>query len=298
MRRTARINDPINRRSRRSGFTLIQLLVVIGILVVLMGLLLPAVLKAYRTGVRTRMQADLHLIEMGLEAYKQDCGDYPRLIDPPPNPTTPTTAMPPNWLDSQQDRGARLLCRAMLGPAPGPDPANPGVPRNGEDGADGPGFRARRLTNSGKVYGPYLQADKFVLGGTDKLLFTDAVILDSNRAPILYCPAAPGLRASNPTVLYVQFVNPAVVNPQAAIKPVYNAFDNANYLPVGEMQYIMGDRNNSGFLENATITTPAESPSTNAPFLLWTAGADGIFGRLKNKTDDVTNFEIPPDVRK
>src|SRR5438067_3703184 len=107
---TRRIPDPpsichlsftiCNARARRRcrAFTLVQMLVVIGIIVTLMALALPAILKAYGFGIRTRTLSDLQLISTALEAYKQDFGDYPR-ID---NDNTPGQL---NWLP---DRGARL----------------------------------------------------------------------------------------------------------------------------------------------------------------------------------------------
>src|SRR5947207_391259 len=71
-------------RSRRDnnapgGFTLVELLIVIGIIVLLGALLLGAVMHARMSARATRMAADLQAIAMGLEAYRHDFGDYPRL---------------------------------------------------------------------------------------------------------------------------------------------------------------------------------------------------------------------------
>src|SRR4051812_6524170 len=66
-------------RSRRSmGFTLVELLVVIGIIMTLAAILLPALNTAYRNASRARMAGDLQAIVTALEAYKADFGDYPR----------------------------------------------------------------------------------------------------------------------------------------------------------------------------------------------------------------------------
>jgi type II secretory pathway pseudopilin PulG len=260
---------------RRRAFTLIQLLVVIGIIVVLIGLGLPAILKAYNTGLRTRTEADLQTIAQALEHYRTDFGDYPRFDDD-------NTA---NGLNTFSDRGARLLCRALIGP--GPAISNPAGAYGG-DGADGPGFRVRAGTG-GKTWGPYIQPDKFTLGGTDKVNYADATINDRNNKPILYYPAAPGVGITSPGG-YVSVINPGTIYPS---RPVYNGFDNGGVLSVKELQFILGDRNNSGFID------PGETAVTTTPYLLWTAGADGIYGRdSKGKTDDITNFDIPPDLRK
>jgi hypothetical protein len=94
-------------------------------------------------------------------------------------------------------------------------------------------------------------------------------------------------------------------------RPLYNAYDNAgigkppvtvNLMTTTELQYILGDHNTNGQID------VGESAATGLPYLLWSAGADGIYGRKPaslgmspqpgDKTDDVTNFDIPGDVRK
>src|SRR4051812_12379949 len=112
----------------RRAFTLVELMVVMGIIALLAGLLLPMLFRSLRQGKRIRLAADLQALEAGLNAYKTDFGDFPRFpmgFDP----TNPDTAT---------DRGARLLCRALLGPGPAVGAAGTAF-----DGADGPGFRVR-----------------------------------------------------------------------------------------------------------------------------------------------------------
>ena len=86
---------PKNRR----GFTLVELVVVMGVIALLAGLLLPMIFRAQRAGKRTRLAADLQTIETGLNAYKTDFGDFPRF---------PIGYDPAN-LDVAPDVGARLL---------------------------------------------------------------------------------------------------------------------------------------------------------------------------------------------
>jgi hypothetical protein len=78
------------------------------------------------------------------------------------------------------------------------------------------------------------------------------------------------------------------------------------------MQTIMG-ANSAGYID--LTATPPGKPTTTQQYLLWTAGADGVFGFGVNpqtgqpwkptdpgysslKTDDVCNFDIPANLRK
>src|SRR5438046_1418118 len=56
----------------RRGFTLIEILVAIGIIVLLAAIAIPAVIHAWRAAQKTRVAADLQSISAGLEAYKLD----------------------------------------------------------------------------------------------------------------------------------------------------------------------------------------------------------------------------------
>lgn len=114
-------------RARR-GFSLIELLVVIGIILLLLGLLLPMVLRAIRSGERTRAASELQSIAAALESYYQSFGDYPRSSD--------LTTF----------KGSQVLLEALISP-------------RDDDGQAGPGFRKRG--NQGPVYGPYLPPEKF-----------------------------------------------------------------------------------------------------------------------------------------
>src|SRR4051794_38088896 len=63
---------------RRAGFTLIEILVAIGIIVLLMSLAAPVIMSSYRRARAVKTAADLQAIAAGLEAYRLDFGDYPR----------------------------------------------------------------------------------------------------------------------------------------------------------------------------------------------------------------------------
>ena len=81
---------------RRSAFTLIEMLVVVGIIVLLVGIAAPLLYKAYKSATVARTKADLAAISTALEAYKADHGDYPRVSVP--------------------ESGAAILGKALMGP--------------------------------------------------------------------------------------------------------------------------------------------------------------------------------------
>jgi prepilin-type N-terminal cleavage/methylation domain-containing protein len=166
---------------RRSGFTLVEMLAVIGIIVLLVGILLPTIMSARRNAERNAVRMELQTIALALEAYKADFGDYPR---------------PPN-----DKRKYRVLAWALIGPygttaGLATDPLNSSKPI--VDGADGPGFRTvwDPATQKGsKVWGPYLAADKFRVATKEVNLDFPTTpldlwwdILDRYGSPIEYFP--------------------------------------------------------------------------------------------------------------
>jgi prepilin-type N-terminal cleavage/methylation domain-containing protein len=149
--------QPIFRSANARGFTLVELLVVIGIIALLAGLAIPLIMRAYGSAERTRIAGDLQAIATALQAYHDDHGDYPR----------PTGTQP----------GSQILAWALVAPAP-----------ENVDGANGPGFRIR---SQGRVYGPYLAPDRFGLQQATAGVDTTYELMDRKGFPILYYPASP-----------------------------------------------------------------------------------------------------------
>lgn len=268
---------PRRRRGASGGFTLVEMLVVIGMIAVLAAIIVPAVGTAMRHARRTRMAADLQTIASALEVYKQDNGDYPRVNSGPPNPVT----------------GAQVLCRALYGPG-----------NAAQDGHDGFGFAVRQ---GGQVFGPYLRVGQFKIGdpnapdsATPNPL--EMCLLDGNNKPILYYPARPG------PVILAGTINGASTFISGGSQSVFNFTDNylappKDYVSNSQFMAVMGDLDLDGKI------MASETAASTGPFVLWTAGPDGKFGppddqlvtgggasgRTKNaalvaKCDDVTNF--------
>src|SRR5258708_4856086 len=143
-----RYNHNIPRR--RAGFTLIEMLIVAGILVLLTALSLAALVHVKKSAAKIRIKSDLALIDTALTAYKDEFGNYPQFADPATDiVASATNSGGSTWLDNRPYRGAVLLCRALIGPN---NAVGTATDINAFDGADGPGFRTRGTT--GKVYGP------------------------------------------------------------------------------------------------------------------------------------------------
>ena len=63
--------------SRKQGFSLLEVLVVLTIGAILAGLILPVVQKARQRGLITKTRATIAAIETALSLYETDFGDYP-----------------------------------------------------------------------------------------------------------------------------------------------------------------------------------------------------------------------------
>src|SRR6266480_776180 len=75
---------------RECGFTIIELLVVISIIIILAGLILSTVGYVQKKGARSRAEAEIAAISAALESYKADNGIYPT--------DSNTTALKPNTM--------------------------------------------------------------------------------------------------------------------------------------------------------------------------------------------------------
>ena len=162
--------------------------------------------------------------------------------------------------------GADVLGAALIGPL-----------AVAVDGKDGPGFR---VITGGKAYGPYLQPDRYTLNPVGGL----QILNEKDGQPILYYPASP--KKPNITIAggYLA-VNAGLV------RPLYDYGDNSTVgtppLPIAAMRQLLGDLNNNGAID------PGEKAAFDGPYILWTAGRDGIFGfDTKLLTDDIANVDF------
>ena len=97
-------------KSKKTGFTIIELLTVMSIIVILISLLLPSLAMVRRFAKEVKQRAQFRSISAALEMFHKDWGDYP-----PSAGTTDPIDQP--WLDenNQWYCGAMMLCEAMVG---------------------------------------------------------------------------------------------------------------------------------------------------------------------------------------
>jgi len=245
---------------QNAAFTLVELMVVIGIIMLLMGMLLYGVHAARVRATQAKMAGLINAIQNAIMTYQQDMADYPYSHFTRDNPRTS--------VNDTTLAGAELLVRAII--APGPE---------SEDGYDGPGFR-KRFTASGnwvgRKYGPYLELTKLNIGPVRTTGGGDSqkVIRDSKDNPILYYRAnAEAFRNAGEDI---------------KVRDIYRMQDNQRVTPGSRGAFDDNLESFERYMARKYINGGRRSyPYNPESFILIGAGLDGIFGT----EDDLTNFK-------
>ena len=93
-------------KAKRSGLTVVEILVVVAIISLLAGLLLPAVSTVKRMAREAKQRVQFTAIDLGLATFKSDYGDYPPSDRIHWSEDTP---------EAQNSSGAQKLAEALLG---------------------------------------------------------------------------------------------------------------------------------------------------------------------------------------
>jgi len=64
-------------RSTRTGFTLIEMLIVIVVISILALIVIPRLMGAGRKAKEAALRGDLHQLRNAIQQFEADCGDYP-----------------------------------------------------------------------------------------------------------------------------------------------------------------------------------------------------------------------------
>ena len=278
-------------KRERKGFTVVELLIVLAIIALLVGILLPALTAVKEAAKNAKQKAQFATIDMGLQAFRNDQGDYPpsdgwdyagggalpycgaqklaeALVGWDMLGFHPKSDW--NW-DGRTDAGLYvydandpLLLDQRKGPYLDLESAN--VFRLGDISARYPGL----YRNTGS-----LAPDTFVLCD----VFTDRTVRMPNGetvkagAPILYYKA--DVSGRQLTQIYDARDNDSLVllkeNVDNRVQPLADPASNYQYF----YEYIRDPK-----------VTARPRPYRSDSYILISAGPDGLYGT----SDDVTNF--------
>ncbi|OHB72874.1 MAG: hypothetical protein A2Z25_05205 [Planctomycetes bacterium RBG_16_55_9] len=276
---------------RKTGLTIVELLIVLGIIAILVGLLVPALSAVKNMARETKQKAQLSTIELALAAFKNDYGDYP----------------PSSWTPAELTGdycGAQKLAEALLGwDLLGFHPKSAwradGLDVGGGTGTYDPA-QTRDLDADGtpdtlnERKGPYLElatVNAFKLGNlfpSGLLAPNTYVMCDVFNWRKVVLPNASTAKAGSPILYY------RANTTRKLIGEIYNALDNDALvqmkLQMDGKDHPLGRQNNLyEFFYNYIRDPKIEArpwPYRPDSYILISAGVDGLYGT----NDDVKNF--------
>lgn len=278
-----------------NAFTLVEILTTMAIIGILLAVLIPALNEVGKSALIVKQKAQFHTIEMGLEAFRTDRGDYP-------SSAWSTTAYG-NYSASQR------LAEAMVGrDGLGFHPES--LSRWDGNGLDGGGnpfalyapaintlTPAEKNANFKLRKGPYLELESAnavklddyttAYGALLNPALPSYVLADSFKTAKL----TSGRKTGMPILYYKANSLYAQHNAANAATSTYNVFDSVS----GILDVMTPKHSLWGSPEwfytrttNPNFTTPgAERPYRAESFILHSAGHDGFYGT----SDDVFNFD-------
>lgn len=287
----------MNRKLKTTGFTIVELLTVIAVLAILLGVLMPALNMVKKMAKETKQKAQLNSIDIAVNVYRNDFGDYP-----------PSDGLYPSYDYCGSNKLAEALVGYdLLGFHPDSIFNSNGEDENNNDlYPDDPDD-----DNLNKRKGPYFESEAAATFTLDDLFDGNAdPPLDGER--YLICDIftfkkvnIPGsnkvLKAGTPILYYRAYTQKTDHHSGRAPDSRYNFNDNAFLIEIGDGKfqanieahefYTSGSGRSAEFYE--FIKDPVKSTSNRDwpvrmdTFLLISAGYDGRYGT----SDDICNFE-------
>jgi len=285
---------PVANQARQGrAFTIVELLTVMSIIVILIGLMVPALTKVRRYATDVKQKAQFNAMNTSIELFNNEMGGYP-----------PSSAMP-DATGGATYCGAMKLCEALMGQdllgfhanslfrQLDTNPASPTSLYPANPTQDG--LKARK--------GPYLQAENANAYRMEDI-FTDVGNFASYN--FVLCDVYERQMKTNkktgmPILYYRADTANSLHDPNAAAFPtigdnagfIYNYTDNAPLVGLGKpweanasAHKLADPRRFYLNTQNHKIAT-ARQPFRADTFILISAGYDGEYGTA----DDICNFE-------
>ena len=279
----------MNKSLRKKAFTVVELLTTIAVIAILLGVLMPALNLVRKMAKETKQKAQINSIDIAINVYKNDDGDYPESDDP-----------------TYKYCGAHKLAEAivgydLLGFHPDSIFASDGLDAGGNDlYPDNP-----PSANIDARKGPYLQSDTTVTFALDDLFGSNPPSTNLDTERYLICDTytfkkvnIPGstkvIKAGTPILYYRANSQNMDHDYTNASGSRYNYEDNFMLTNLNFREDIDDHVFNGTSSEEfyIFIKDPVKSRTQPWPvrmdtFLLISAGYDGRYGT----TDDICNFE-------
>ncbi len=287
-------------KRKKSAFTMVEILTVVGIIAILVAVLIPALTMVRRIAKETQQKAQLTAIDLALMAFKADYGDYPPSDWP----------LPP---DSRYPCGAQKLAEALLGwDLLGFHPDSEWM-ADGRDEDDAEDIYPDPLDTTDPEHianlkarrGPYLElagANAFRLGN----ISVDKPGLFANTAPLepdtfvicdvfgikrIALAAGRTVKAGAPILYYRANTSKKNIDDGDWKERIYNVEDNFGLIGLGR---IKDGKTHAYALDVEKFYTDITDPKVAAipwpyrpdSYILISAGADGLYGT----SDDICNF--------
>ena len=276
---------------KKPGHTVVELLIVVGIIAILVGLLVPALSAVKNMARETKQKAQFSTIELALATFKNDYGDYP----------------PSNWTPAEltgDHCGAQKLSEALLGWDllgfhPNSVWRSDGLDAGGGAGTYDP-LQTRDNDGDGvpdtlsERKGPYLELDTasaFKLSDlfpSGQLAPETYVMCDVFSMKKVVLPDGSTTKAGSPILYYRANTS------RKLIRDIYNVLDNDALVAMkatadGKIHNLGLTDNQYEFFYDYIQDPKIEArvwPYRPESYLLISAGIDGLYGTR----DDITNF--------
>jgi competence protein ComGC len=291
----------IKQNNRKAAFTIVELQTVMSIIVILIGLLVPALNRVRIYASTVKQYAQFHSIDAAIALFNNEFDGYPE-----------SSAYDPEQPDGMQPYcGAMKLCEAMMGLDLLGFHSNSIFDREGRDKFGNQLYTTNDLSSRKGPFLPPESADVFKMediygpgvAASQGFLDTSLVLCDVYRRrlgngkkigmPILYFKANTRARFHDPSLLGASAADPT--------ENIYNYWDNRMLVRLGKpdvpapsnehkFEVEAPDRfymNTEHFQMQETTANDMPRPFRADSYILMSAGYDGDYGTA----DDIYNFD-------